>query len=81
VNEANILTTCRKCHTNAPPSFADVKLHLAQTPIPDDPRLRFVTIYMLTLLIGTFAFFGYLTVLGIRHEWRRVNRRPDAPVL
>jgi nitrate/TMAO reductase-like tetraheme cytochrome c subunit len=81
VNKANILTTCRKCHTNAPPNFADVELHLAQVPIPNDPRLRIVTIYMLTLLIGTFAFFGYLTVLGIRHEWRRVNRRNDAPVL
>jgi hypothetical protein len=71
VNEANILSTCRQCHTDAPANFADVQMHLAEGPIPEDPRLRIVTIYMLTLLIGTFGFFGYLTILGIRHEWRQ----------
>ena len=75
VNEANILTTCRQCHTNAPPNFVDVQMHMAEGPIPDDPRLRIITIYMLTLLIGTFGFFGYLTVLGIRFEWRRQAER------
>ena len=71
VNEANILSTCRQCHVNAPPNFVDVQMHVAEGPIPDDPRLRIITIYMLTLLIGTFGFFGYLTVLGIRFEWQR----------
>jgi len=75
VNEANILTTCRQCHTNAPANFVDVQMHLSEGPIPEDPRLRAITIYMLTLLIGTFGFFGYLTVLGIRHEWRRQAAR------
>jgi nitrate/TMAO reductase-like tetraheme cytochrome c subunit len=75
VNEANILTTCRQCHLNAPANFVDVQMHLAEGPIPEDPRLRVVTIYMLTLLIATFGFFGYLTVLGIRHEWRRQAER------
>ena len=82
VNESNILTTCRRCHTDAPANFVDVQMHLTEGPIPEDPRLRVVTIYMLTLLIGTFGFFGYLTVLGIRHEWRRqaerASSRPDA---
>lgn len=75
VNEANILTTCRQCHANAPANFVDVQMHLSEGPIPDDPRLRIVTIYMLTLLIGTFGFFGYLTALGIRFEWRRQAER------
>ncbi len=78
VNEANILSTCRRCHTNAPPNFVDVQMHVAEGPIPDDPRLRIVTIYMLTLLIGTFGFFGYLTILGIRFEWRRQAERARA---
>ncbi len=82
VNEANILTTCRGCHANAPDNFVDVQMHVARGPIPDDPRLRVITIWMLTLLIGTFGFFGYLTALGIRHEWRRqlekARQRPDA---
>lgn len=75
VNDANILGTCRQCHTNAPANFVDVQMHVAEGPIPDDPRLRVVTIYMLTLLIGTFGFFGYLTALGIRFEWRRQAER------
>lgn len=70
VNEANLLGTCRQCHENAPANFVDVQMHLGEGPIPEDPRLRWATIYMLTLLIGTFGFFGYLTILGIRHEWR-----------
>ncbi len=75
VNEANILETCRQCHSNAPPNFVDVQMHVAEGPIPDDPRLRIITIYMLTLLIGTFGFFGYLTALGIRFEWRKAAER------
>lgn len=81
VHEANILATCRRCHTDAPPNFAEVQMHIPRGAIPDDPRLRFITIYMLTLLIGTFAFFGYLTILGIRFELRKQaerTRRRDA---
>jgi hypothetical protein len=29
---------------------------------------------MLLILIVTFAFFGWLTALGIRHEWRATHR-------
>jgi nitrate/TMAO reductase-like tetraheme cytochrome c subunit len=75
VNEANILTTCRQCHTDAPDNFVDVQMHVAPGPIPNDPRLRVITIWMLTLLIGTFGFFGYLTALGIRHEWQQQAER------
>jgi nitrate/TMAO reductase-like tetraheme cytochrome c subunit len=78
VNEANILSTCRTCHTKAPENFVDVQMHLADLPMPEDPRLRLVTIYMLTLLIGTFGFFGYLTLLGVRHEWQRNLSRGHA---
>jgi len=78
VNEANILSTCRQCHTNAPPNFVEVQMHIPRGAIPDDPRLRVITIYMLTLLIGTFAFFGYLTILGIRFELRKQAERARA---
>ncbi len=78
VNPANILTTCRRCHTNAPANFAEIQIHVASSPIPEDSRLRAVTLYMLLILIGTFAFFGYHTVLQIRHELaqRRAQGRP-----
>ena len=77
VNEANLLATCRQCHQDAPANFVQVQMHVAEGPIPDDPKLRWVTIYMLTLLIGTFGFFGYLTILGIRHEWRHARPKGD----
>jgi hypothetical protein len=77
VNRANILTTCRQCHTDAPDNFADIKIHVASSPIPEDPRLRVVTLYMLAILIFTFGFFGYHTVLQIRHELERRARRRE----
>jgi hypothetical protein len=79
VNEANILTTCRGCHTNAPANFADIEVHVASTPLPDDPKLRAVTLYMLLMLVGTFGFFGYHTALQIRHELRKRAARGDHP--
>jgi nitrate/TMAO reductase-like tetraheme cytochrome c subunit len=71
VNRRNILATCRRCHTNAPDNFADISVHVASSPLPDDPRLRAVTLYMLLILVGTFGFFGYHTALQIRHELRK----------
>lgn len=71
------LATCRSCHTGAPDSFAEIQIHVASGPLPADPRLRLATLWMLVILIVTFAFFGWLTALGIRHEWRRA-RAPDA---
>lgn len=75
VNPANILATCRTCHRDAPENFADIQVHVASSPLPEDPRLRAVTLYMLLILIGTFAFFGYHTLLQIKHELRRRTER------
>jgi hypothetical protein len=81
VSRANILSTCRRCHTNAPPNFAGIAVHVASSPLPDDPRLRAATLYMLLILVGTFGFFGYHTALQIRHELRRrAERRGHPPI-
>jgi hypothetical protein len=79
VNPASILSTCRRCHENAPPNFADIQIHVASSPVPSDSRLRMVTLYMLLILIGTFAFFGYHTVLQIRHELEQRRARESHP--
>ena len=76
VNRANILATCRRCHAGAPSNFADIEIHVASSPVPTDARLRIVTLYMLVLLVGTFAFFGWHTILQIRHE-RQKARGPE----
>jgi len=70
VSPGHKLATCRRCHTDAPPNFAEIQIHVASGPLPSDPKLRLATLWMLTLLIVTFGFFGWLTALGIRHEWR-----------
>jgi hypothetical protein len=79
VNPANILSTCRKCHEDAPANFAGIEIHVASSPVPSDSRLRMVTLYMLLILIGTFAFFGYHTVLQIRHELEMRRARGNRP--
>ena len=78
-SEANILATCRTCHEGAPSNFADIQIHVANSPLPADPRLRAVTLYMLMLLIFVFGFFGYHTYLQITHERRRRAAGPAQP--
>jgi hypothetical protein len=81
VHAANKLATCQQCHETAGPNFREIQIHVASGPLPDDFRLRVATLWMLAILIFTFGFFGWLTVLGIRHEWRhgRHRRHPHAP--
>ncbi len=66
----NKLKTCRQCHDDAGPNFREIQVHVASGPLPEDTKLRIATLWMLAILIFTFGFFGWLTVLGIRHEWR-----------
>ena len=70
VHRANVVTTCRGCHENAPENFRDVVIHVGGWPLPSDPKLRAVTLWMTLMLVGTFGFFGIHTALAIRHSWR-----------
>ena len=74
VSAENRLETCQTCHMGATANFAEIQVHVASGPLPEDPRLRLATLWMLLILIVTFAFFGWLTALGIRHEWRATHR-------
>ncbi len=78
VSPQHKLETCRRCHTNAPPNFRDIQIHVANGPLPGDLRLGIATLWMLGILIFTFAFFGWLTLLGIRHDWRQTQPSPEA---
>jgi hypothetical protein len=75
VHPSNKLATCQGCHENAGPNFEEIQIHVASGPLPEDARLRLATLWMLAILIFTFGFFGWLTVLGIRHEWRHGRHR------
>ncbi len=75
VHADNKLATCQQCHESAGPNFREIQIHVASGPLPDDFRLRLATLWMLAILIFTFGFFGWLTVLGIRHEWKHGRHR------
>ncbi len=75
VHQSNKLETCQQCHDEAGPNFKEIQVHVASGPLPEDTKLRIATLWMLAILIFTFGFFGWLTVLGIRHEWRHGRHR------
>lgn len=69
VGKQNVLETCKRCHKKATANFAQIEIHVLGNPLPSDPKLRAVTLYMLAILVFTFGFFGVHTALGIRHAW------------
>ncbi len=76
ISAQNVVATCAKCHTGAPPNFAGIIIHVGGGPLPSDPKLKAVTVYMLLVLVGTFGFFGTHTLLGIRHRFRERQAAP-----
>jgi hypothetical protein len=75
VHLSNKLETCQRCHDDAGENFEEIQVHVASGPLPEDTKLRIATLWMLVILIFTFGFFGWLTVLGIRHEWKHGRHR------
>lgn len=62
VSAANRVTTCRKCHANATPSFATFMPHADHKDSKNYPVLFWSFWAMTSLLLGTFAFFGIHTL-------------------
>jgi len=63
VNPANLLGTCRKCHTNAAPLFTKFYAHGEYKDKEKYPLLYWTFISMTALLTGTFAVFWVHTLL------------------
>jgi hypothetical protein len=65
IARANLVATCRKCHSGATPSFVSYEPH----PNPYDkslnPGLFYAALFMNALLLGVFAFFGLHTLLWL----------------
>jgi thiosulfate reductase cytochrome b subunit len=67
VNPENRLHTCRKCHPAATRNFADYIVHADHTDVKSSPVVHWTFVFMTALLIGTFAFFAFHSILwGIR---------------
>ncbi len=61
----NIVATCAKCHPGATASFAKYVPHANQMDKENYPQFYYVFLFMTSLLIGVFAFFGLHTLLWV----------------
>jgi cytochrome b subunit of formate dehydrogenase len=61
LSEQNIVQTCASCHPGANANFAGYLAHADHTDKENYPGLYFAFIFMTSLLIGVFIFFGIHT--------------------
>ncbi|MGA1238049.1 MAG: cytochrome b/b6 domain-containing protein [Limisphaerales bacterium] len=70
LSEQNILATCQSCHPNANAGFVQYQPHANPLDRENYPALNTVFVFMTTLLIGVFSFFGAHTLLWLfRSAW------------
>jgi cytochrome b subunit of formate dehydrogenase len=65
LSPANITATCAKCHPGATASFAKYMPHANPLDRANYPELWVTFVFMTTLLVGVFTFFGGHTVLWL----------------
>jgi cytochrome b subunit of formate dehydrogenase len=65
LSKANIVTTCRKCHGQANASFTEYDPHADPLDRAHSPALHWTFLFMTSLLIGVFVFFGAHTLLWL----------------
>jgi len=58
LSKQNILETCRKCHPEAQQGFTGYKPHANPLNRQSDPVLHWTFVFMTSLLVGVFVFFG-----------------------
>ena len=63
VHADNIIETCGQCHDNVTANFASFQPHNDPTNPDDHFGVYVVWIFMTSLLIGVFAFFGFHDLL------------------
>jgi len=62
LSQANILATCQRCHPGATVGFTQYKPHANPMDGRNYPALHWTFLFMTSLLIGVFVFFGAHTV-------------------
>ncbi|HEU5173747.1 MAG TPA: hypothetical protein VFT96_03260 [Gemmatimonadaceae bacterium] len=65
VHQANLVETCGQCHRGANANFVQYRPHGDPHDREKDPELYWVWLFMTTLLVGVFAFFGMHTLLWL----------------
>ncbi len=62
LSKANILGTCQQCHPRATQAFTEYKPHANPLDGQNYPALHVVFLFMTSLLVGVFVFFGAHTL-------------------
>lgn len=65
ISSAHIVETCAKCHAGANASFAGYQPHADPADAKHYPGLHRAYVFMTSLLVGVFAFFGVHTLLWL----------------
>ncbi len=70
LSRANIIETCKTCHPNSNRKFVGYLTHATHHDRDKYPYLFFTFWFMVTLLVGTFTFFGIHTALWFPRAWK-----------
>lgn len=74
VHADNLVETCGACHDNVTANFASFDPHNDPTNPDDNFAVYVVWLFMTSLLIGVFAFFGIHDLLWLQRSWVGVMR-------
>jgi len=74
VHPDNVVETCGNCHEDATPGFATFDTHSDPTNPDDNYYVYIIWVFMTSLLIGVFAFFGIHDLLWLQRSFIGVMR-------
>jgi predicted CXXCH cytochrome family protein len=76
-SKENLVATCGACHLGANKRFTD---YLSHATHKDDPKMHFAYVFMTTLLLGVFGFFGIHLLMWLpRSLQARMAKRKAGP--
>jgi thiosulfate reductase cytochrome b subunit len=69
IHPDNLDETCGACHAGVSQAFLEIDPHNDPTDRNDNPYVFYVYTFMMTLLIGVFAFFGIHDILWLQRSF------------
>lgn len=75
-SQENLVATCAACHVGANKRFSE---YLSHATHHDDPKMKFAYIFMTTLLLGVFSFFGIHLLLWLPRSLQERLKKRKAP--
>ncbi len=69
IHPDNLREHCGRCHEGAPANFFDIDPHNDPTDPNDNPYVYWVWVFMSSLLVGVFAFFGIHDILWLQRTF------------